>query len=348
MIFINLLRRLGITIQKSKFSAVEHINILENLTEIQTIKIKDYLTKKTSPNEIEIINLKKLFHHPSKSVQFLSMQTYLYIISNYNLNLFYTNDSKLLIEKCLSIIKKFPYLKIFSNNKYVLSIEYLNLKFNQNYLNLKTVNSVLKSNLDKKLNYENIMYTLSIKGSCYLTNYLFDLKNKQIISEIKDDLNTIKLIEIKFRKKHENSIIQYLHFKIIKSVFLLLNDDAVNSIKNLESTIFQLQQQSFKKFYDEIFILIFLNLIALEQYDEIIDQFKRYKKIVKNNTSIKENYIMIHMLYYSVLYLTSNKKSTKTKILHYYNELIEHNSKENQNIILLDRIWSMLKIKPLD
>ena len=57
---------------------------------------------------------------------------------------------------------------------------------------------------------------------------------------------------------------------------------------------------------------------------------------------------MIHMLYYSVLYLTSNKKSTKTKILHYYNELIEHNSKENQNIILLDRIWSMLKIKPLD
>jgi hypothetical protein len=346
LILINLYRQIGLKNNLDKNYILDNIKIIEFIYQFQDTNINKYWANKQTPDENEINTIKKYFDHPSDSIRFLSLQTYLYLLSNYNLDEFYKIETKYHLQNCRKLITNKPYLKIFSNKKYLLSIDYLELKYNQKYLDINTINNILKSNIDENLSYENIMFALSIKGSCYLTNYIFTDAINNLENEIKNDLKTLENLKQKNIHKLNNSIIHYIHFKIIKSVFLLLNNKPSDSLNNLESTIFQLQQQSFKKFYDEIFVLIFLNLISLNKYDEVIDQFKRYKKIVKNNFSIKENFDLIHVIYYSILYLYKKKNATKNKLLFYYNEL-NINSKENQNIILVKRIWNKLNINPI-
>ncbi len=92
--------------------------------------------------------------------------------------------------------------------------------------------------------------------------------------------------------------------------------DVKKSVELLEDTLISYQQISFQKFLDAIFVSLIIGYFTLEKLDEVMDTFKRYRKLTHDITPNEENDITICAFYYATQWIKSRKKQYADKLEH--------------------------------
>jgi hypothetical protein len=320
----------------------EDINTLHYEIIKECIQAK-YVIKK---NDLDFF--KNHFTSKSKSIQIIAKQSYLSVLSSANDKAFFSNHNKKIIDSTIREIENNSYLFIAQYKEKLMSLDYMQVK--QNYLVLNEVDinktcSRIISKWDNIYADETVLdkgftLALSIKGSFYITNYYLTKTSEKLQSEIDKIVTLCQNLLIKINWEKEGYL-RYINFCNIFSIYLILANQEASAIKILEKALHEYQQKSFKKTYDEIFVILIMAYYQASDFDNVIDSYQRYKKLTKSKVSIIENDLIIKSIYYITQIKDNNRNQYHVKLQSVTREF-ENDPKMKGNTQLLKRIQKTL------
>ncbi len=298
--------------------------------------------KKNIQKELTYFNL--FFDSKTKSIHILAKQSYLQLLSHFNHPDFYKKETLTLIKNTLKEIESHPYLMIARHREKMMSLDYMYLKHTRLVLDEKEINSACSKIINKWRNHyvtENTIDTglflaLSVQGSFLITNYYY---HKIPANLNKNITETIDLCESLLHQTdwEKEGFLKHLNFCNVYAIFLILSNQDKKAIKLIESMLHQYQQKSFKKLYDGLFVILMMGYLKTKQYDEVVVNYSRYKKLTKNEISIVENDLIIKSLYYVAQLKIQEKKQYRQKLDGVIAEL-KNDDKLYNNLLLVQRI----------
>lgn len=310
--------------------------------------LKLFYTKKIKPSVTELNKYKEYFNHDSVSISIIAHQSFILLNSICYPENFYKkrNFFKKLINEVQLKLKKHPLNKFHTLTNKLLSIDYALIKLERQFLKENELTNLLQSTLSKwkskvdENNLTQVVFPLTIMGSEYLTKYFLDENMPvSVKKDIKKQILILDQIENQLKNQEKFSL-NKIYINIIKGVFLLLNNNPDLCLKNIETMLFHYQQASFKKFYDEVFVLLMLSYVLKRDNDKIIETYKRYKLNINKEYLIKENHDLIKSIYHIVKYkeTKSNYHLLQLKGL----ESSTSNNLKNKNMGLIKKIQQHL------
>lgn len=331
-------------INNDKLIYSTYLNQLETIIAKHDEIIEQCIQTKYSVKKADLVFFKSHFNSKSKSVEILAKQSYLNILSSANDQTFFSTENKKIIDSTIKQFGNNAYLFIAQYKEKLMSLDYMQVK--QNYLVLneieinKTCTRIISKwdNIyaDETILDKSVTLALSIKGSFYITNYYQKKLNEKLSKEIHVivDLCENLLLNINWEKE---GYLRYINFCNIFSIYLILDNQENKAAKILEKALHEYQQKSFKKTYDEIFVILIMAYYQALEFDNVIDSYNRYKKLTKSKISIIENDLIIKSLYYLTQIKENNRKQYHQKLQTVINEL-ESNPKMKGNTELVKRI----------
>lgn len=322
-------------------TSIGYLNLLlelENVIKLQEEIIQKNIETKYSPTQAELNYFQNLFNSKYRTIQIISKQSYLNVISSCNHKLFYTSTTLELIKSTIKQSENYAYLNISKLKEKFMSLDYMLVKHTRLILNEKDVSKICSKIISKwhniyksdSLLHKGLMLALGIKGSYLITNYYFAKINSKLTVELTEIIGLCRSIQANNNWEIEGYI-SYINFCNIYSTFLILNNEAEEAIRLIEKILHEFQQKSFKKLYDGLFVILIMAYIKAKKYDQVISSFVRYKKLTKasKNVTIEENDLVINALYY-IAQIKENNKDL------YHKKLKEVKGKLEKNPLLID------------
>lgn len=321
-----------------------YLNQLETIITLHDEIIEQCIQAKYSIKKSDLVFFKSHFNTKSKSIQILAKQSYLNILSSVNDRLFFSNENKKIIDTTIRQIENNAYLFIAQYKERLMSLDYMQVKQNYLVLSEREVNKtcsriILKwDNIyaDETVLNKSVTLALSIKGSFYITNYYQKNISEKLQLEIHNIVELCEklLLNINWEKE---GYLRYINFCNIYAIYLILDNEEEKAIKLLERALHEYQQKSFKKTYDEIFVILIMAYYQTYNIEKVIDSYHRYKKLITSTNSIIENDLIIKSLYYLAQIKDNNKKLYHKKLQAVISKL-EKNPKMKGNKDLVKRL----------
>ncbi|MCW8897129.1 MAG: hypothetical protein OQJ96_02310 [Flavobacteriales bacterium] len=316
------------------------------------LQIQDELTSTTLIEEQKRINPKDLaffknhFNSPSLSIQIIARQSYLNILSSYNDKSFYNKNTLELIEYTKKLAEKHAYLMIAHHREKLMSLDYMLVKHTRLTLGEKEINKTCSSIINKwqKFYHANnqldsgLMLALSIKGSFFITDYFCKPLNDKLKLEVKEIISLFEELGNKLDWE-KVSYLKYINFYNVYAMFLILDNQEKTSVKLIEKVLHEYQQKTFKKMYDGLFVVLLMAHFQAKDFDAIIDNYSRYKKLTKNFVSMEENDLVIKAIYY-IAQLKIAPKNQYEKKLNDIIKSLKSNPHLNNNLLLVERMMA--------
>ena len=120
-------------------------------------------------------------------------------------------------------------------------------------------------------------------------------------------------------------------------MFLILYNQEKTSIKLIEKVLHEYQQKTFKKMYDGLFVVLLMAHFQAKNFDEVVENYSRYKKLTKNFISMEENDLVIKAIYY-IAQLKIAPKNQYEKKLNSVLQTLKSNPHLNNNLLLVERV----------
>mgnify|MGYP003650836293 CR=1 FL=1 len=327
---------------------LSHLNDIENLLLLQNKIIKENTSSKRMVTASELKLFTNLFKSNSKSVEILSKQSYLNVLSTCNHPDFYNKKTLQLINDTIKETEKYGYLIIAQYTEKLMSLDYMLVKHTRLTLNEKEMNKACSSIIKKWQNYYTaetkldigLTMAISIKGSYYLTNYFFNTIPKKLENEIADITVFVGQL-IKNTNWESEGHLKYINMCNVHALYLILNNDALKASNLIEKVLHEYQQKQFNKLYDGIFVVLVMAYFQAKKYDEVVDTFNRYKKVTKGEVSVQENDLVIKGLYYIAQLKLKNSKQYADKLSIIIKELSKNKLMEN-NLELIQRVQTSI------
>jgi len=326
----------------------------ENLTLFSDLRIllqkQDELTSTTLIEEQKGINPKDLaffkshFNSTSLSIQLIARQSYLNILSSYNDKSFYDKNTLELIEYTKKLAEKHAYLMIAHHREKLMSLDYMLVKHTRLTLGEKEINKTCSSIINKwqKFYHANnqldsgLMLALSIKGSFFITDYYCKPLNDKLKQEVKEIINLFEELSNKLDWE-KVSYLKYINFYNVYAMFLILDNQGEKSIKLIEKVLHEYQQKTFKKMYDGLFVVLLMAHFQAKSFDEVVENYSRYKKLTKNFVSMEENDLVIKAIYYIAQLKIAPKNQYEKKLTNVL-QTLKRNPHLNNNLLLVERM----------
>lgn len=334
----------GINKDKLIKSCINYLQQLEDIIVLHDDIINKCIQSKYSIKSSDLEFFKKQFNSKSKSIQILAKQSYLNILSSSNDKSFFSNHNKKIINSTINQNENNSYLLIAQHKEKLMSLDYMQVKQTYLVLDEKEINKTCSRIISKWQNIysdesvldKGVTLALSIKGSYYITNYYYKKISQKIAFEIDNIVALCQNLLEKINWEKEGYL-RYINFCNIFSIYLILANQEENAIKLLEKALHEYQQKSFKKTYDEIFVILIMAYYQASDFDNVIDSYHRYKKLTKTHVSIFENDLTIKAIYYMAQIKDNNRKQYHNKLNNVLKEL-EKDSKMKSNLLLINRI----------
>lgn len=315
---------------------------LIDLLDLEKEKLDNYKKSGVQPEKKELLQIKELFNSSSNSIQLLSKQVYLNLLSHCNIDEFYNIDSLDLIQSTIKLSEKIPYLSIAIYTERFMSLDYLLVKHTRLGMNEKEIHKICSQIIkkwqqfhlnDKELNV-GLTLSLSIKGSHYITTHYLSIINKSLqkeITELSSMCNTL-LNDIDWTK--EGSL-KHINLINVYAIYLILENEPNKASKIIEKILHEYQQVNFQKMYDGIFVILIMAYYQDKNYEMVVDSFNRYKKITKGVVSVYENDLIIKGLYYCSQLVLKRTKQYSIKIDTVIAELTKNTEMKNNLELML-------------
>lgn len=91
--------------------------------------------------------------------------------------------------------------------------------------------------------------------------------------------------------------------------------------------------------YDGLFVVLLMAHFQAKDFDAIIDNYSRYKKLTKNFVSMEENDLVIKAIYY-IAQLKIAPKTQYEKKLNDVIKSLKSNPHLNNNLLLVERMMA--------
>lgn len=326
----------------------------QKLSEIYSILNQKFHPKKkptiSNNQEFSISFFKPFTEADSFAVSILGKYGYCYAAYFHNSDKFYSEQTlSFLLEIEEQLIKYnyivFPYLENLSYKINYLKIRYLFHEMEESLV-LKESKQFL-DNSDKVLfwnSFVNVpeLFAIAFQTSFYVTRHLTSYRDDHLESlpeEVKLQINRLKnrcKDLINNPGWNEQFILKLINLKTIYSLLLLLGnkEDIKLSVQNLEMTLVEYQQIPFHFFTDGIFTNIVVGYFCLKDYENVVNSYKRYKKISEGKTVIIENDLTIHGFYYASQWLYTERKQYASKFSSVIAQTNKPNLKSTQSLLL--------------
>ncbi|PKP47506.1 MAG: hypothetical protein CVT95_05570 [Bacteroidetes bacterium HGW-Bacteroidetes-12] len=326
----------------------EHLTLFSELRIL--LQKQDELTSTTLIEEQKVLNPKDLdffknhFNSSSLSIQIIARQSYLNLLSNYNHKSFYDKNILELIEYTKKLAEKHAYLIIAQHREKLMSLDYMLVKHTRLTLGEKEINKTCSSIINKwqKFYHANnqldsgLMLALSIKGSFFITDYYCKPLNDKLQQEVKEIISLFEELSNKLDWEKVNYL-KYINFYNVYAMFLILDNQEKTSIKLIEKVLHEYQQKTFKKMYDGLFVVLLMAHFQDKSFDEVVENYSRYKKLTKNFVSMEENDLVIKAIYYIAQLKIAPKNQYENKLNQVLNAL-KNNPHLNNNLLLVERV----------
>lgn len=337
-------KQLNLATQKEYLTFYNDLRIL--------LQKQDELTSTTLIEEQRTVSTEDLdffknhFNSSSLSIQIIARQSYLNVLSSYNDKSFYNKNTLELIEYTKNLAEKHAYLKIAHHREKLMSLDYMLVKHTRLTLGEKEINKTCSSIINKwqKFYYANnqldsgLMLALSIKGSFFITDYYCKPLSDKIQNEVKEIINLFEELSNKLDWE-KVSYLKYINFYNVYAMFLILDNQEKTSVKLIEKVLHEYQQKTFKKMYDGLFVVLLMAHFQAKDFDAIIDNYSRYKKLTKNFVSMEENDLVIKAIYY-IAQLKIAPKTQYEKKLNDVIKSLKSNPHLNNNLLLVERMMA--------
>jgi len=311
----------GIIKDKLMNNCVLYLQELEEVFTLHDEIIDKCIHSKYRVKKDHLTSFKKRFNSPSKSVQIIAKQSYLNILSYTNDKSFYSKQNEKIIKSTIKQNENNSYLLIAQYKEKLMSLDYMLIKQTHQSLDEKGMNHTCTKIISKWQNIytdetvldKGFTLALSVKGSYYITNYYHKKITEKLKVEIENIVNLCEnlLVNIDWEKE---GYMRYINFCNIFSIYLILANKEISAIKTLEKALHEYQQKSFKKSYNEIFVILLMAYYKASDFNSVIDSYHRYKKLTKSDISIIENDLIIKALYYSAQIIDNNRKQYHIKL----------------------------------
>lgn len=311
---------------------------------------QDELTSTTHIEEQKRMNPKNLaffknhFNSTSLSIQIIARQSYLNILSSYNDKSFYDKNTLKLIEYTKKLAEKHAYLMIAHHREKLMSLDYMLVKHTRLTLGEKEINKTCSAIINKwqKFYHANnqldsgLMLALSIKGSFFITDYYCKPLNDRLKLEVKEIISLFEELSNKLDWE-KVSYLKYINFYNVYAMFLILDNQEKTSVKLIEKVLHEYQQKTFKKMYDGLFVVLLMAHFQAKDFDAVIENYSRYKKLTKNFVSMEENDLVIKAIYYITQLKIAPKNQYEKKLTNVF-QTLKSNPHLNNNLLLVERV----------
>lgn len=327
----------------SEFSSYFNtIRILIERQETLTSTIVIEAQKKINPNDLQFFE--QHFNSPSLSIQIISRQAYLNLLSSYNHSNFYDKETLTLIEYTKKLAEKHAYLVIAKHRELLMSLDYMLVKHTRLTLTEKEINKTCAAIINKwqKFYHANnqldsgLMLALSIRGSFFITDYYFQTLSDKVVKEIKEIIALLEELS-RIIDWEKVNYLKYINFYNVYAMFLVLDHQEKRSIQLIEKVLHEYQQKTFKKMYDGLFVVLLMAHFQNKNYDDVVENYHRYKKLTKNFISMEENDLVIKAIYYIAQLKIAPKNQYENKLNQVLNAL-KNNPHLNNNLLLVERV----------
>ncbi len=346
------------------------LGIKHQLTEICSI-LNDKFHPKQKPiveDDLEQLSnfFKPFIDSKSFAVSIMGRYGYCYAIYFQNRKEFYSEDTYQNLLETEDQLKKYSYVKLPYLEDISYKIGYLKIRYMfhemEEMLVIKEAAQFMERS-EKVLFWNSFikipeLFAIALQTSFYVTRYLTSYRDDHMESLPKDVNNHL----LGLRKRCEELIdhpgwtdqfiLKLINLKTIYSLLLLLGDksDIKQSVQNLETVLVEYQQIPFHFYTDGIFTNIVVGYFCLGKYDDVVNSYKRYKKISDGKAVNTENDLTIHGFYYASQWMHTQRKQYLTK----FNGIISKTNKPNlhttRNLLvkLADYVKIPLEDIPLD
>lgn len=89
--------------------------------------------------------------------------------------------------------------------------------------------------------------------------------------------------------------------------------------------------------YDGLFVVLLMAHFQDKNYDDVVENYHRYKKLTKNFISMEENDLVIKAIYY-IAQLNIAPKNQYEKKLNDVIKTLKNNPHLNNNLLLVERV----------
>lgn len=89
--------------------------------------------------------------------------------------------------------------------------------------------------------------------------------------------------------------------------------------------------------YDGLFVVLLMAHFQAKSFDEVVENYSRYKKLTKNFVSMEENDLVIKAIYY-IAQLKIAPKNQYEKKLDNVLQTLKSNPHLNNNLLLVERV----------
>lgn len=335
-------KQLNAALHSEFLSYFNTIRILIERQETLTSSIVIESQKKINHSDLQFFE--QHFSSHSLSVQIIARQAYLNLLSSYNHTNFYDKETLTLIEYTKKLAEKHAYLAIAKHRELLMSLDYMLVKHTRLTLTEKEINKTCATIINKwqKFYHANnqldsgLMLALGIRGSFFITNYYFQHLNDKVIKEIKEIIALLEKLS-RIIDWEKINYLKYINFYNVYAMFLILDNQEKTSIKLIEKVLHEYQQKTFKKMYDGLFVVLLMAHFQNKSFDEVVENYSRYKKLTKNFVSMEENDLVIKAIYY-IAQLKIAPKNQYEKKLDNVLQTLKSNPHLNNNLLLVERM----------
>ena len=317
------------------------------------LHFKDKTSGEYSDTEKHLSFFKSFHQHPSFAVRILSGYAWCYTLHFLNDERFYTQEMQDQLNSLADELEKAPYVVFSFVDDVELNIDYLKLKLLVSWLDKDELQKVASGLLKKRetprfwRNYLNTAQIgfISIQGSllastqgfCYRKGW-FEQQPKEFREEIAGYKKACEEILANPMWEEESLYVRYINVSNIYCCFLLMNsmEDVKKVPPLIEGLLFNYQQVSFHRMYDQIFATLIMAYFILEDYMKVQECYKRYEKLTANSSKLQENDLTIKAYYYAAQWISSGRKQYQEKLNGILAKTAEVKNLENVGVLVRD------------
>ncbi len=323
-------RQAAVSLQKARI-ALQHQLTISRLFEhfYNTYHLKE------KPGQVDIENnldfFKKHFDHPSIIVQVSSKCCYCFFLHFHKDDRFFEKETYLLLENIEDQLEKnnylvFPYLVYFSDR-----VRFFKLRYQLKALNIKEVLEKSQElwRSDKDILYWNSyinqpeMFMINAEANFYISNYMKayrddhqDLMPEDIrerIEQLKQDCKAI----LDNQQIEQNFTIRYINVTTIYCLLLLVDgkkEALKNAVAILNQILITYQQISFQAYVDAIYTIMGTAYFCLKNYENVEQNYLRYRKATNKKVTNPVNDMTIHGFYYAAKWISTGREQYARKL----------------------------------
>jgi hypothetical protein len=261
-----------------------------------------------------LLFFEQYFEHDCMQLRCLSRYAYCFALQQYHIEAFF---SETIFEQLLFLendIRKnevviFPFLEDFQHKIAYLKLRFLMFRVNTDEMLAEA--QAMITNSEQFLFWKSYipaptLFAAAIQTSYYVTNYMYSYRSdyqhfipKNVQKQI-EQLRT-KCAEILANDAWKNQyIIRQINLRVVYSGLLMIGDaeQQRRAILLLEETLVIFQQVPFHVFLDGIFANLLCCSFCLGDYEKVVFNYKRYKKVTEGKSVNPENDLTLHGFYY--------------------------------------------------